>query len=446
VTTSVLWFRRDLRLGDHPALLAARDAADEVLPLFVLDDALRDPAGKPRLAFLYRCLQDLYERTDGKLRVVHGDPVTAVPRIADQVGATSVHISSDHGPYGRRRDDAVAEGLGDIPLEALGSPYGITPGTLTKSDGTAYKVYTPFFNAWTERGVHSPAPTPRSIPWTDGDVKGGAIPDPPQVDADLPEAGERAALQRWRQFRDDDLDDYADTRNRPDLDRTSHVSVYLKWGNLHPRTVLADLTGSKGAQAYRREIVFRDFYADVLWNQPRTARHEVQDQMRKLHYDTGKTADERFDAWAYGTTGFPIVDAAMRQLLAVGWMHNRMRMVVASFLTKDLHVHWRRGSLWFMQHLVDGDLASNQHGWQWTAGTGTDPSPYFRVFNPIKQGQDYDPDGTYIRRWVPELREARGKAVHTPWTLDQRPTGYPAPIVDHAEERKVALERYADVR
>lgn len=445
MTTSVLWFRRDLRIADHPALLAARDAADEVLPLFVLDDALRGPSGKPRLAFLYRCLRELEEKTDGALRVVHGTPETVVPRIAKEVGAVSVHVSSDHAPYGRQRDEAVAA---EVDLVATGSPYAVTPGTLTKGDGTPYQVYTPFFRAWQERGVHSPAANPRSVPWTDGGVKRVAIPDDPDLgDLALPPAGESGARELWNRFQGDDLRDYADTRNRPDLDRTSNMSVYLKYGCLHPRTILADLRSGKGSDAYRREIVFRDFYADVLWNNPRSARHEVQQQMTKLHYSEGKKADELFDAWAYGRTGYPIVDAGMRQLLGEAWVHNRVRMIVASFLTKDLHLHWRRGARWFMEHLRDGDLASNQHGWQWTAGTGTDPSPYFRVFNPTKQGQDYDPDGDYIRRWIPELRDVPGKQVHTPWELpDGPPNGYPRPVVDHAEERKVALERYAEAR
>ena len=447
VTTSILWFRRDLRLGDHPALLAARDEADEVLPVFVLDDALRGPSGAPRLAFLYGCLRELSERTGGALRVVEGRPEEVLPRLAGEVGATGVHISSDHGPYGRGRDERVRAELGDVPLNAVGSPYAVTPGSLTKKDGTPYKVYTPFFKAWQERGVRSPAITPRSVPWTDGGRPSDGVPhDPDLGDVTLPDTGERAALARWKDFRDSDLETYADTRNRPDLDRTSTMSVYLKYGCIHPRTLLDGLGGAGGAYAYRREIVFRDFYADFLWNRPDSARTEVQEQMSGLHYDTGATADRHWEAWATGNTGYPIVDAGMRQLLGEAWVHNRVRMIVASFLTKDLHLHWRRGASHFMQHLRDGDLASNQHGWQWTAGTGTDPSPYFRVFNPVKQGQDYDPAGDYIRRWVPELRDVPGKAVHEPWTLDRLPDGYPRRVVDHAHERTVALERYADVR
>ncbi len=438
VSTSLLWLRRDLRLADHPALLAARDAADEVVPVFVLDDVLRGPAGPNRLAFLYRALRDLTERTGGALRVVHGSPATTIARLAQECGATSVHISSDHGPYGRRRDAAVSEALGEIPLVTTGSPYGVTPGTIRKGDGTPYKVFTPFSRAWRERGLHSPAATPRSVPWSDGGLRSTGVPKDPATTADLPEATEEAALARWREFRDHVLPDYADTRNLPAVDGTSRLSPYLKYGLLHPRTLHADLDPSS---TFATELIWRDFYADVLWQQPQTAREDLNDL--PLEYDA---PGPLFDAWTRGETGYPIVDAGMRQLLATGWMHNRVRMIVASFLTKDLHVWWRHGAQHFLEHLVDGDLASNQHGWQWTAGTGTDASPYFRVFNPVTQGQKFDPDGAYLRRWVPELAGVPGKAVHEPWTLPALPSGYPARIVDHAKERLEALERYGRAR
>jgi len=443
VTTSLLWFRRDLRLADHPALLAARDAADEVVPIFVLDDVLRGPSGPARLAFLYRNLRDLQQRTGGALRVVHGPPETMVPRLAAECGADTVHISSDHGPYGRVRDARVAQALRDVELVATGSPYGVTPGRLTKADGSPYKVYTPFLKAWRARGLHSPALSPRNVPWSDGGLKDGGVPADPHVDADLPEAGEAAARERWKEFVADDVDVYDDIRNLPGVDRTSRLSAMLKYGLLHPRTLHADLGDSPGATVYGQELVWRDFYADVLWHNPASARQDLTSAVASLEYDE---PGDGFKAWTKGLTGFPIVDAGMRQLLAQGWMHNRVRMITASFLTKDLHVWWPHGARHFLQHLVDGDLASNNHGWQWVAGTGTDASPYFRVFNPVKQGQDYDPTGDYVRRWVPELRGVTGKAVHEPWTLASPPVDYPAPIVDHATERTEALRRYKDAR
>ncbi|MCW2713899.1 MAG: deoxyribodipyrimidine photolyase [Frankiales bacterium] len=448
MTTAVLWLRRDLRLGDHPALAAAQDCADEVVPLFVLDDVLLGPAGAPRRAFLFRCLRDLQERTGGALRVLHGRPQDVLPDLVRRVGASNVHISTDAGPYGRTRDAAVAAALGEVPLLDLGSPYAVTPGSLTKADASPYRVFSPFFRAWQERGVRGPAVAEGPVRWTDGGVPTVAVPDDPDLGpVELPEAGERAGLARWREFADADLADYAEQRNRPDADRTSQLSVYLKYGCVHPRTLLSDLGEGPGPAAYRRELAFRDFYADVLWHAPDTARDEVQAPMSGLSYDTGPEAERRWEAWVTGTTGYPIVDAGMRQLAGAAWMHNRMRMVTASFLTKDLHLHWRRGAAHFLALLRDGDLPSNQHGWQWVAGTGTDPSPYFRVFNPVRQGREHDPDGAYVRRWVPELRDVAGAAVHEPWLLPGGvPTGYPERVVNHADERVVALERYAQVR
>jgi deoxyribodipyrimidine photo-lyase len=443
VTTALLWFRRDLRLADHPALLAARDAADEVVPVFVLDDALRRPSGPNRLAFLYRNLRDLQDRTGGALRVVHGPPETTIPQLARQCGAESVHVSSDHGPYGRTRDARVAAALGEVPLVATGSPYGVTPGTLTKADGTPYKVFTPFLKAWRARGLHAPARTPRALPWSDGGLPDSGIPQDPGTTADLPVAGEEAALARWRAFRAEALVDYDERRNSPGADRTSRLSAALKYGLLHPRTLHADLGADSGSQVFGRELVWRDFYADVLRHAPRSAREDLTDALRALPYDQ---PDAAFAAWQQGRTGYPLVDAGMRQLLAEGWMHNRVRMVVASFLTKDLHVHWTAGARHFMRHLVDGDLASNQHGWQWTAGTGTDAAPYFRVFNPVTQGRTFDPDGDYIRRWVPELRGLSGRAIHEPWTCERLPAGYPERVVDHAAERQDSLDRYQRAR
>ena len=458
MTTAVLWFRRDLRLADHPALLAARDEADEVLPLFVLDDVLRGTSGAPRLAFLYRCLRELEERTDGRLRVLTGRPEQVLPRVAQAVGATGVHISSDHAPYGRTRDERVRAALGDVPLVATGSPYGVTPGGLRKADGTPFKVYSPYARAWQARGLHSPAPTPRVVPWSDGGLPTDGVPaDPDLGGVLLPEAGERAALARWRAYLSDGVASYARTRDRPGLtDGTSGMSVHLKYGTVHPRTMHAALDGvgdgdgdgdGDGGSKLAGELVWRDFYADVLWHLPQSAREELQPEMAALEYDDGPEADRRFERWATGTTGYPIVDAGMRQLLGEAYIHNRVRMIVGSFLTKDLHLHWRRGAHHFMQHLRDGDLASNSHGWQWIAGTGTDPSPYFRVFNPVKQGRDHDPDGDYIRRWVPELRELSAKQVHEPWLRPGGPpAGYPLPVVDHADERREALRRYAEVK
>jgi deoxyribodipyrimidine photo-lyase len=444
--TSVLWLRRDLRLHDHPALHAAA-AGGPVVALFVLDPALLGPAGAPRVAFLYRTLRALDAELRGqgaRLVIRRGDPVTVLPRVVREVGAGSVHVSADFNPYGVRRDAAVEQALGGVALVRTGSPYAVAPGRIRNAEGKPYKVYTPFYRAWTNHGWPTPAPTISGrVDWH-GEVDGVDVPNDPRLPAglDLPEPGEDAALRAWAAYRRDGLARYDRDRDRPDLDRTSHMSVYLKWGCIHPRTLLADV--GAGDERYRKELAWREFYAHVLHEWPTSAREYFQPKLAAMTY--ADSASSAFTAWCAGRTGFPIVDAGMRQLLGQGWMHNRVRMLVASFLVKDLHIEWQHGARHFMRHLVDADLASNQHGWQWTAGTGTDAAPFYRVFNPVTQGLKFDPDGDYVRRWVPELRRVAGQAVHQPWDLAAPPADYPDRIVDHAEERRVAVERYQRLR
>jgi deoxyribodipyrimidine photo-lyase len=448
--TSVLWFRRDLRLGDNPALLAARDgAADGVLPLFVLDDALRRPSGAPRLAFLYRAVRALDAALDGRLVVLRGRPENVVPRVAREVEASSVHVAADFAPYGRGRDERVAAALPDgVELVRTGSPYAVAPGRVRKDDGRPFRVYTPFYRAWRRHGWRGPADSAGAgVRWLTGADSTG-VPADPDIPAglDLPEAGEAAALDRWAEFRDSALGAYADHRDRPDLPGTSRLSVHLKYGTVHPRTLLADLSGhtERGAETFRKELAWREFYADVLWHEPRSARKCLNTSFAALKLDSDQ---DRFAAWAEGRTGYPIVDAGMRQLRTEAWVHNRVRMIVASFLVKDLHLDWTLGAREFLRRLVDGDLASNNHGWQWVAGCGTDAAPYHRVFNPVTQGRKFDPSGDYVRRYVPELRAVEGPAVHEPWDLpDGLPAGYPERIVDHAAARAEALARYEQVR
>jgi deoxyribodipyrimidine photo-lyase len=448
VPTSLLWFRRDLRLADHPALLAAMDAG-RVLPVFVFDDRLWRPSGAPRRRFLLDCLAALREQTGGSLVFRSGAPARVIPQLAAECGATSVHVSADAGPYGRQRDDEVARALGEVPLVRTGSPYAVTPGRVTKRDGSPFQVFTPFARAWREHGWRAPAPRPDDVPWRTG-VGSDDPPPAPELDGVvLPPAGEAAAEAAWRRFRDERLTGYAEGRNVPGGDGTSRMSAYLKYGCIHPRTLLADLAGVGGesARRYTDELAWREFYADVLWHRPESAREYLKPELQAMGYDDGPDAEELVRAWEQGRTGFPIVDAGMRQLLGEAYVHNRVRMIVASFLVKDLHQEWTRGARWFMDHLVDGDLASNNHGWQWVAGTGTDASPYYRVFNPVTQGKKFDPDGAYVRRWVPELRGLDARHVHEPWTAPGGiPEGYPAPIVDHAHERQVALDRYQRLR
>ncbi|NHN54229.1 deoxyribodipyrimidine photo-lyase [Calidifontibacter sp. DB0510] len=445
--TTVLWFRRDLRLGDHPALLAAA-AEDEVVPLFVVDPAIWADEPTPRQVWLARTLQALDASLDGGLVLRFGDPREVVPRVVSESDARAVHVTAECTPYGRQRDAAVAKSLRDngIDFVETGSPYAVGPGLVRNGSGDPYQVFTPFARAWREHGWPAPAEraTPRVARLDGDDEASSRVTSAAEADVALPGAGEASALARWREFVADDLASYATDRDRPDLDTTSRLSPYLRFGVLHPRTLLADLaevTGS-GAETFRTELAWREFYADVLWHNPNALWSDLRPGLASMVYDD---APEAVAAWKAGETGIPIVDAGMRQLFAEGWMHNRVRMITASFLTKDLHVWWPVGARHFLDHLIDGDPASNNHGWQWTAGTGTDAAPYFRVFNPVTQGRKFDPEGEYVRRWVPQLRGLAGAAAHEPWKHGGA-DGYPAPIVDHAEERREALRRYDATR
>ena len=435
--TSVMWFRRDLRLADNPALVEAVQCG-AVIPLFIVDPRLWEPAGPSRRAYLLSSLESLADQTGG-LVLRAGDPVEVVREVVREAGATSVHIAADFGPYGADRDRSVERALAeiDVRLVRTGSPYAVAPGRVLNKTGDGYQVFTPFSRTWRDHGWRAPAATPSDVRW-DASLRSDAMPtvDLPSGLA-LPEAGEESARRHWRAFLADKLSAYGSARDRPDLDATSHMSVHLKWGEIHPRTMLADLETADASQrsvsTYRTELAWREFYADVLARRPDTAREYYKPDFARMTYDEPGDA---FDAWKEGRTGFPIVDAGMRQLRAEGWMHNRVRMIVASFLVKDLHIEWQHGARHFLRWLVDGDLASNNHGWQWTAGCGTDAAPYFRVFNPIDQGKKFDPDGDYIRRYVPELRDLAAPEVHQPR----------AAIVDHADERREALARYERIR
>ena len=452
------WCRRDLRLADNPALVAAVEAAraagDEVAALHVLDPALWGAAGGPRRAYLARSLASLDEATGGRLVVRHGDPREVVPAVARETRAAEVHVAASYEPYGVARDEAVEAALPDVGarLVRTGSPYAVAPGRVLTRTGTPFQVFTPFREAWVAHGWRDPVPRPREVPWAT--VRSDGVPEDPGTDAHLPAAGEAPARQRWHEFVADRLAGYATERDRPDRPATSGMSIPLKWGELHPRTLLADvrsalhdaLVPSDDALAYRSELAWREFHADVLFHHPDAAHRSLRPVVPEDAWAEGADEDAYLAAWAAGRTGYPLVDAGIRQLLGEGWMHNRVRMVVASFLVKDLHVRWQRGAAHFMAHLADGDVAQNQLNWQWVAGTGRDASPFFRIFNPVTQARKFDPDGTYVRRWVPELRGVEGRAVHEPWTLREQPAGYPERIVDHAVERRVSLDDFERAR
>jgi deoxyribodipyrimidine photo-lyase len=444
----VLWFRRDLRTDDLPALSAAADSG-VVVPLFVADPALLGPAGPNRRRFLAGALRALDRDLGGTLVLRRGHPSQVVPALAAEVGATVVTATADFGPLGSARDRAVAEALagdGRI-LRTVDSPYAVAPGLVRTSSGTPLRVFGAFRRSWENTGWDPPWPSPSvrfvgaSDDTTVDEIETGVAEPgraglpawwdglPLGVADGLPPAGADMAQARLDRFVAGPVATYATDRDAPALRGTSGLSPYLRFGCLHPRTVLARLGSGPGPQRMRDELAWRDFYADVVWHRPDSVRRSWQPFGRHLRWDTGRRARDHFRAWATGQTGYPLVDAGMRQLLAEGWMHNRARMVTASFLVKDLHIDWRLGARWFMWHLVDGDLASNQHGWQWVAGTGTDAAPFHRIFNPVTQQERFDPGHTYVRRYLGTTSDPG-----------------PAPVVDHARERREALARYALAR
>jgi deoxyribodipyrimidine photo-lyase len=451
-----MWFRRDLRLSDNPALLAAIAHAQttgdgRVVPLFVVDPTVWNSSGPARQAYLVASLERLGASIDRNLYIRYGDPRDIVPEVAALAGASQVHIAAEFTPYAKARDAALDVALAQLPNPAelirTGSPYAVAPGRVLKDDGSPYRVYTPFYKAWLRHGWRAPADRPGDVEWWMPSECEGRPPAPDLGATELPDAGEIAALQRWEAFRDEWLAQYGEARNRPDVAGTSRLSTALKWGELHPRTLLSDLNDSAGAEIFGKEIAWREFYADVLHHNPTSSREPLDPKWSRFPWNTGPDADAAFAAWSQGRTGYPVVDAGMRQLLAEGWMHNRVRMITASFLVKDLHLDWRRGAAWFMRYLSDADVASNQQGWQWVAGSGTDAAPYYRIFNPVVQGQRFDPAGDYVRKYVPELRHIAGSAVHEPWLLlDGQQHGYPDRIDDHARERDDAMARYEVIK
>ncbi len=462
--TAIWWIRRDLRLRDNPALEAARKAGRRVVPLFIFDPVLLATrnASPRRLAFLQAGLRaldaDLSAR-GGRLIVRRGRPEKVLARVMGETGAAAIVAQEDVSPYAHRRDALVAEGL---PLRLVGGLTILPPDRVLKSDGTPYTVFTPFRRAWeaafaTEHNKRIRTPARLE---TRGRPAGDSIPASDYCFDGFPsgEAHARRRLAAFTRGARAPIYDYAAARDRVDIDGTSRLSPYLRFGMISAGDVMAaamraagrapDSASRDSARVFVGELIWREFYIAVLRHFPRVLREEFRANLRGVRWNDD---EEAFTAWCEGRTGFPIVDAAMRCLVETGWMHNRARMIVASFLVKDLLIDWRRGERHFMRHLLDGDPAANNGGWQWTAGVGTDAAPYFRVFNPTLQGRKADPHGAFVRRWVPELAHVSEQYVHEPWTMPeaaQRAAAcvigddYPAPIVDHARARTRAVARY----
>ena len=461
--TILVWYRNDLRVHDHPALAAAARDGDRVVPVFVLDDRIlggeRSSANRNR--FLQECLEDLranLRARGGELVIRSGKPEEALARLADECDASAIYFTADYTPFATTRDARVRAALGsEIEIKAY-------PGRLIVSSvkdlqtkaGKPHKVFTPFWRNWTSARRRAAVDAPAKLLTAAIDL--GEIPHLAELAAyhelspDVLQGGETAARVCLETFLDGPIDEYHIHHNNLAREGTSRLSAYLHFGCISPREIETMLPASEGANAWHRQLCWRDFYHYVSFQFPDTAKYEFQERYRRLPWSYDEAL---LQAWQEGKTGYPVVDAAMRQLRREGWMHNRARLIVGSFLTKHLGLDWRLGEAHFMRLLIDGDQANNNGNWQWIASVGVDPAPVFRrLYNPSSQQASYDPDGTYVRRYIPELQNAPDSYLSAPWAMSsdvQEQAGcilgvdYPKPIVDHKVAREAALERYRNI-
>lgn len=461
--TAIWWIRRDIRLSDNPALTAAAENADQLIPLFILEPQLMENAAPKRRSFLLNALADLDQQLNklgSRLVVRQGPAQAAMQAIKETLPEVSVYAHKDFSPFARQRDAQIKSVL---PFKSFSGLTIRDPNEILKGDGDPYVVYTPYKNKWYSEPIPTPGdilPIPEKLPPLPDSIESITLPNSPQVTG-FP-ASEQEAQTRLDEFLSDALRYYKSQRDRMDLDGTSSLSPYFRFGLLSAREAFTQAQivwlQSKNSQeraeirTWMDELVWREFYTAILYHFPKVMGGPFREDYQNIPW---RESTEDLHAWQEGQTGYPIVDACMRQLKETGWMHNRGRMIAASFLTKDLLINWQLGEDWFMNNLVDGDPAANNGGWQWSAGTGTDAAPYFRIFNPVLQGKKFDPEGAYIAQWVPELSQLPVEFRHEPWLLsnaDAHEYGfrlgetYPQRIVDHDFARQRTLDAYQFAR
>ncbi|NLX14013.1 MAG: deoxyribodipyrimidine photo-lyase [Phycisphaerales bacterium] len=470
MSSTIVWFRQDLRLADNPALAAAGRRGTPIIPVFIFDPESEGrwaPGGAARW-WMHHSLYELDNQLRGRgsrLIIRQGQTLDTLDELVRQSGADAVFWNRRYEPAARRQDETIARNLKKrgLTVETFNATLLFEPDEVMNKQGEPYRVFTPYYHACLARGEPTaPLPPPHRLPspqrWPDT-LKLAELQLRPTIDwagglAEAWKPGETAAQQCLKRFVTRALNDYNEQRERPDLEGTSRLSPYLHWGEISSRQVWSAIRAESGrdAEAFCRQLIWREFAHHLLYHFPRTPTKPLRPEFERFPWTRQR---KLLSAWQRGRTGYPLVDAGMRQLWHTGWMHNRVRMVVASFLVKHLLIPWTAGADWFWDTLVDADLANNTFGWQWTAGCGADAAPYFRIFNPVGQAERFDPDGEYVRRWVPELARLPVPWIHRPWeaaTALLEKSGvrlghtYPEPIVEHSEARRLALAAYQQMR
>ena len=482
MTHAILWLRRDLRLTDNPALQAALQQARRLIPVYIHapDEEAPWSPGSASNWWLHHSLASLDEelrKRGSRLVIARGKSLSILQRLVKQHGCTHIYWNRLPEPACRHRDERIMRQLSSTGLscEAFHSGSLIQGQPLKNLSGTPYRVFTPFWRALLKRGLPqtTPSPAPRALPPLPDNISTLSLSKLrllPKIRWDIGfhdywKPGEQGALKQFEQFLETAIEDYTNKRDRPDWTGTSRLSPHLHFGEIGPIQLLRGIEASfgyhpinqqqTGPDHYLRQLGWREFALYLLNHFPNTDQHPFDQRFKDFPWSSGETSKEWLARWQRGMTGIPIIDAGMRELWHTGWMHNRVRMIVASLLTKNLGIHWLEGARWFWDTLLDADCANNTLGWQWSAGCGADAAPYFRIFNPVRQGERFDPKGDYIRQWVPELAPLPDKRLNTPW--EARPAelskagirlgkAYPEPIVDLTDSRKGALQRWERIK